>query len=234
MNSEDKFKRYWEIQAIEGKKWQESRYQNNGLVWGKEGGPTVEYATQYFKQQNVKRILVIGCGYGRECIYFADHDFHVVGIDMSAEGIRLAHEWLTQEYRDNVRFLIGNALDLEFSNDSFDAIFSHKVFHQFNQQDRSMMLNEMHRVLSPHGVFVLSDLSVSDPEFGIGVEVEKHTFEREKRAYRPIHFMDANSLQEFSAFELVDVREIDFWETHPGEKVEHKHVFLRVTGRKME
>jgi len=225
---------YWSVQSIEGKKWQEERYRHKGMVWGKEPGPTVDYAVNLFKKQGVMSVLVVGCGYGRECMYFADQGFHVTGIDFSVEGIKMANDWLSKEPKEQLTFVQGDALNLQFADGSFDAVFSHKVLHQFNRDDRKKMISEIHRVLKPKGIVVISDLSTSDPEYGDGVEIEPDMFERDKRAFRPLYFMSQRTLEEFEAFQIIESEEVDFWEIHPGEDYEHKHVFMRVSGSRVK
>lgn len=223
---------YWGIQSVEGKKWQEQRYRNNGMVWGREPGPTVEGAADVFVRRGCKKVLVIGCGYGREVMYLAQQGLQVIGMDFSHEGIKLAEQWREEEGVENVSFYQGDALDLQFPDGSFDAIFTHKVIHQFRAEDRQKMISEMHRVLKQDGIFVLSDLSKADPEFGEGEEIETNMFERSKRSYRPLYFLSHEMLHEFEPFKLLHVEEIDFWETHPGENYEHKHAFMQVIGKK--
>ncbi|WP_060859479.1 class I SAM-dependent methyltransferase [Paenibacillus riograndensis] len=231
MIKEGELEKYWEQQAVEGKRWQEKRYRNNGMVWGTEAGPTVEYAKNFFGEHKFKRILVVGCGYGRECIYFADNGYQVTGIDFSDEGIKLAKKWLEEQDR-NIIFEQGDALHLNFQDKSFDAVFTHKVFHQFRNSERTQMMREIHRVLKIGGGFFLSDLSTSDSEFGVGTEIEHNMFEREKRPFRPLYFIAKEHLEEFQIFSSIRTEELEYWETHPGENCEHKHAFMLVSGLK--
>lgn len=223
---------YWAQQKLLGKEWQEKRYRENKMVWGTDPGPTAPVAEVFFSQHRLRKLLVIGCGYGRECIYFARKGFEVTGVDTSLEGLKLAREWMTRERVMNIKFELGDALNLHYDEANFDGVFTHKVLHQFNREDRQAMMNEIHRVLRPGGLFFLSDLSVSDPEFGSGEEIESRTFERPHRPYRPIHFLSMDHLEEMEGFRLVHVEEVGHWEIHPGESTEHQHFFLQIIGQK--
>ncbi|OAB33783.1 class I SAM-dependent methyltransferase [Paenibacillus glacialis] len=223
---------YWEKQKDQGKQWQDERYRSHGMVWGREAGPTVPYAVKIFSRLHVKKVLVIGCGYGRECFYFKDQGFDVTGIDFSLEGIKLANEWLSESEGGTLKFLKGDALQLEFEDNEFDAIFTHKVIHQFNLADRKRMISEMDRVLKPNGVFILSDLSVEDPDCGRGRLIEPDTYIRPEKEFRPIHYLSESSMDIFSQFTVLGTVQFDEWENHPGENTAHKHVFMRVTGLK--
>lgn len=58
------------------------RFKSEGEVWGKEPSLSAKLAAEVFKQYNVKTILVPGCGYGRNCLYFTKLGFSVTGIDI--------------------------------------------------------------------------------------------------------------------------------------------------------
>lgn len=223
---------YWEKQKDEGRRWQEDRYRNHGMVWGTEPGPTVPYAVEVFKRLGVKKVLVIGCGYGRECFLFREKGFEVTGIDFSHEGIKLANDWLGTIGGDSLRFIQGDALQLNFADNEFDAIFTHKVIHQFNSDDRIRMVSEMYRVLKQNGVFVLSDLSIDDPDCGRGRLIEEDTYIRPEKEYRPIYYLSERSLSIFNSFMVFGTAHFDEWETHPGENTAHRHGFIRITGLK--
>jgi SAM-dependent methyltransferase len=224
-------KNYWDLQPYESKKWQENRYKRFGFVWGDEPGPTAKMAAQLFEEKGCKNILVVGCGYGRECVYFYEKGFKVTGIDLSEEGIKLAKHW-SQEKKLNIDFYVDSVLDMKHPNDGYDAVFSHKVFHQFRYKDRKKMIEECHQVLKDNGILFLSDLSVHDAEFGIGVEIERNMFERPHRPYRPIYFLSKDHLDEFDVFDIEEVKPFSYLESHPGESTEHEHHLLIIVGRK--
>lgn len=227
---------YWEVQQKKGKEWQEKRYRENKMVWGTDPGPTTITALSEFRKsnKNIKSVLVIGCGYGRECFYFHKNGLDVTGVDTSVEGIKLAVKWAEELNINNIRFKVDNALNLSFQSESFDGVFLHKVYHQFNEEARKQLLLEINRVLKKDGMLFLSDLSTKDPEFGKGIKIDERTYEKIDRPFRPIYHLSALNLEEFNTFSLIKTNEIDYFETHPGESTEHKHVFLEVIGKKSQ
>ena len=59
---------------------------------------------------------------------------------------------------DRVSFKEGDARELPFPDDSFDAVVTNLVWHNIPVRDRYELIREALRVLKPGGVFVFSDL----------------------------------------------------------------------------
>ncbi|MCJ7622303.1 MAG: methyltransferase domain-containing protein [Anaerolineaceae bacterium] len=100
------------------------------------------------------KVLDIGCGIGGPArTLAADFDCKVLGIDITEEYVRAAR-MLTKllHLSNNADFEIGDALNLRFSNESFDVVWNQSTFMNIN--DKTQMLNEIHRVLRKDGIFV--------------------------------------------------------------------------------
>jgi len=98
------------------------------------------------------KILDLGCGNGRLIELLKDRKIDYTGIDNSKELIGLA-----KGKYPNQKFLIGNALNLPFKNNSFDVIYSIAVFHHIpSKKLRLKFLKEARRVLKKDGKIVLT------------------------------------------------------------------------------
>jgi ubiquinone/menaquinone biosynthesis C-methylase UbiE len=98
------------------------------------------------------RVLDVACGTGEPGISLAGlvgDRGHVVGIDISAEPLKLAVERAQQRGLSNIEFRQGDAHDLPFADHSFDRISSRLGVMFFSDLDRAF--REMHRVLRPGG-----------------------------------------------------------------------------------
>ncbi len=58
----------------------------------------------------------------------------------------------------NVRFEHGNAVNLPFADESFDAVTSNYVYHNIKGRNTQKLLKETLRVLKKGGVFAIHDL----------------------------------------------------------------------------
>ncbi len=95
-------------------------------------------------------VLDLGCGSGRESIFLAKQGFKVWGIDISKEAIKKA-----QAKAEKVNFQIGNANEIPFENEFFNAVYSGWVLHFIPLEKPA---KEIYRVLKKGGVACLGFL----------------------------------------------------------------------------
>jgi len=102
-------------------------------------------------------ILDIGCGSGRTTIPLHKAGYRVIGVDITPEMIETARN-IAEAKNLKIDYRVGDATQLEFSNNTFEgAIFANNGWAQIPGKDnRQKALNEMHRVLKPSGVFILT------------------------------------------------------------------------------
>lgn len=69
-----------------------------------------------------KRVIDVGCGDGRIALGCAPYASEVVGVDPDPEAIRLARKKARELGAANVRFNVGVAQELPFSDEHFDVV----------------------------------------------------------------------------------------------------------------
>jgi sarcosine/dimethylglycine N-methyltransferase len=112
-------------------------------------------------------VLDVGSGVGGPARFIAaTYGCEVVGIDLS-EPFTEAARYLTERtgQAEKVRFETGNALELPFEKDCFDAVFLQHV--AMNIADRANLYAEIQRVLKPGGRFATYDIvrAVGEPHY---------------------------------------------------------------------
>ncbi len=96
-----------------------------------------------------KKVLEYGCGKGSHAFALARAGAEVVGIDISAEGIRQASARAHAEGLGNrLSFEVMNAEALSFSKDHFDLVCGSGILHHL---DLGAACGELVRVLKPTG-----------------------------------------------------------------------------------
>ncbi|MEZ4681300.1 MAG: methyltransferase domain-containing protein [Caldilineaceae bacterium] len=105
-------------------------------------------------------LLDCGCATGSITVGFADvvAPSQVIGVDISEAEIERARKRATEAAIKNVRFEVGNIYQLDFPDQSFDAIFSHNVLEHVGEPSRA--IKEMHRVLKPGGIIGVRDVDL--------------------------------------------------------------------------
>ncbi len=108
------------------------------------------------------RIVDIGCGRGLLANYLAltGPARRVTGIDKQAPRIRAARA--SMEGRENIRFLLRDALDLE--REEFDVIILSDMLHHLAPPAQEQLLGHCFRVLPAGGILLLEDVT-PDPKW---------------------------------------------------------------------
>ncbi|HEX8184617.1 MAG TPA: class I SAM-dependent methyltransferase, partial [Blastocatellia bacterium] len=81
-----------------------------------------------FDRFSGKRVLEIGCGTGTDLLQFARGGAYVTGIDLTPRSIEIARRRF-EVYGLKGEFAIGDAENLAFPDESFDAVYSFGVLH---------------------------------------------------------------------------------------------------------
>lgn len=103
-----------------------------------------------------RRALDVATGTGDLAIALADGGFReVIGLDFAPEMIAAAEE--KRLSRADLAFMVGDALDLPFPDDHFDAVTV--SFGLRNMRDYLAAITEMTRVVEPGGRFVCLELT---------------------------------------------------------------------------
>ncbi|HVW66437.1 MAG TPA: class I SAM-dependent methyltransferase [Candidatus Peribacteraceae bacterium] len=144
--------------------------------------PLTRSAVNVFAKKTVrqlkpgKRVLDLGCGYGKDSIYFARKGLNVTALDFSRVGTEhIRKEAKRLGYDIDVRY--GDlSKKLPFKNGSFDAVYAHLSLHYFDDRKTQEIFEEVRRVLKPGGFFFVKCKSVDDPLYGKGKEIGTDMF----------------------------------------------------------
>ena len=110
--------------------------------------------------------LDVGCGSGALAIACArgNPQGRFIGIDRWGKEYASFNKSLCEAnakaegVSSNTEFRQGNALKLDFADESFDAVTSNYVYHNIPSRDRQAILLETLRVLKKGGIFALHDI----------------------------------------------------------------------------
>lgn len=105
------------------------------------------------------RVLVIGCGAGREVFALVPQGCEVIGLDRSCAMLQQASTLERQAHGERSgRWHCGDAVCLPYRNESFESVvmLSQVIQHIPKRWRRQQALQEIRRVLKPQGYCILS------------------------------------------------------------------------------
>lgn len=116
---------------------------------------------QYFieiieKEENIEKVLDLGCGNGRLYGLLQDYKFDYLGADQSAELIKQAKQNFPE-----AEFKVADMLDTKLPKEHFDIIFSIAAFHHIpGKKLRKKAVQEMHHLLKKDGLLILTTWNI--------------------------------------------------------------------------
>jgi SAM-dependent methyltransferase len=111
-----------------------------------------------------KRVLEVGCGQGSTLNFLPGLGARVYGTDMSASSLARARDGSEElGYADRVELSIGDAEDLPFNDEFFDAVICLGVLH--HTSDTGKGVREIFRVLKPGGFAIVMLYRSGNPKW---------------------------------------------------------------------
>ena len=163
---------------------------------------TLDYAKNAYRHlQSQPRcmLLDIGCGDGRDSMYFSEQGVNVTAIDFSEEAIGK----LQTRFPD-INALVKDILHMDFPDTSFDAIYAHLSLHYFDDPTTDAVLCNIRRMMKHNGLFFIRCKSIHDPLYGKGREINEDMF----LFHHTRHFFSAEYMREkLRDFEILSLEE---------------------------
>lgn len=161
-------------------------WQQEGREWGLD--PRVTIRDHHYRLlvkdiivkiiKGRKRAIDLGCGTGFSSLYYAEAVRNLVGIDYVDSLIEYANKFLddkkyfkevTKKYsfdkkpilNRNLSFIVGDILDIKFSDDYFDVAITERVIVNLpNKRLQYKAILQVYRVLERNGIWVIAEASV--------------------------------------------------------------------------
>lgn len=103
---------------------------------------------------NCQSVIDVGCGAGRNIVYFLKNGYNVFGVDANAQAIDLVKELSARLAPQNPHqnFTVAAAEDMPFATAAFDLAICSAVLHFARNEDHfDAMVNSIWRVLKSGG-----------------------------------------------------------------------------------
>ena len=166
------------------------------------------------------KVIDLGCGSGRDCLFMAREGNEVTGLDISRRGIMAAQMWAREEGLD-VRFLVQDMLDGRQAEKTFDALLCVNVLEYVDARKRPRACHEIWRIATEGAYVGLMARSTEDTELGHGNDLGDNTWELIPGL--PVHFFTEREIKQLLPdFEALRMEVVTVQEPVPS-PVEHKY-----------
>lgn len=157
-------------------------------------------------KDRVNTILELGCGQGRDSLFFASKDIKVKALDYS----RFAIEQLSKRAKQTGLPIEASVYDttkpLPFNDDTFDAVYSHMLFSmKFSQEQLKFIFKEIRRVLRNDGFHFFSVRNHNDKFYGKGIKIDDEIYDINGFQIKFFTILEIENLSE--GFKILKIKE---------------------------
>lgn len=109
----------------------------------------IDQIKKKFGETTKVKILDVGCGGGFLSNALAESGFEVLGLDASAESLKVAK---AHDHTKSIEYILGDAYSLPFADKSLDVVTAMDFLEHV--EDPEKVVKEISRVLKPNGLFI--------------------------------------------------------------------------------
>ena len=133
-----------------------------GTLYGLDHQIFLDYLQRTVKASADLRVLDYGCGTGALGLALAERGLRVSGFDLSDRGIEIAQRAaVLSGLAERCHFVVANAQDLPFADNSFDFVVAKAVLHHTIKYPGTE--RELYRILKPGGKAIFFEGAASNP-----------------------------------------------------------------------
>ncbi len=188
----------------------EKNFSNKPEMFGLEPSVAAVKSFKLFKEANIKKIVELGAGLGRDTIFFAQKSIHVKALDYSPAAIKIINE--KAEKNNLLNFVSTQIFDirkkLPFNNNSVEACFSHMLYCMaLSESDLKNLNSEIYRILKPGGINIYTARHTDDADYKNGTHIDEDLYENDGFI---IHFFSKDKVKQISeGFEILDIEKFE-------------------------
>jgi len=151
----------------------EERYERSGYYWGTNPSLSCYRVLQILPPDRPLRLLDIGCGEGRNAVFFARNGYQVTAFDTSARGIEKTKQ-LAADAGVKVEAFVADINEFRL-NESYDVLFSTGVLQYVPPEQRTDLFANYRTYTKSGGLNVFS-VFVKKPFIEKAPDAEKSAF----------------------------------------------------------
>lgn len=177
--------------------------------FGRDPSPFAIKVMPYAKRLDVKDILELGCGQGRDTIYFAKNGFNLTAVDLSRKAIEdLEQKSIALKATGTIEARVMDMRNpLNFGR-FFDMAYSNLALHYFDDESTRQIFHNIYGVLRPKGILAFEVKSVNDVDYGKGDKIGDNFFDKDNHVR---HFFSDSYIEELlRKFRIIYKEEVQY------------------------
>ena len=160
----------------------EKNFLSKPEMFGLEPSKAAINTLKIFKEENIKKVVELGAGLGRDTIFFAKNSIHVSALDYSPAAIKIVNKKVSENNLSN--FISTKIFDvrkkLPFEDNSIEACFSHMLYCMALSTTELKYLNsEICRILKSGGVNIYTVRHTGDGDYKNGIHIGEDLYEND-------------------------------------------------------
>jgi len=188
----------------------EASFLSKPEMFGLEPSVAAIKALKTFQEKNIKNIVELGAGLGRDTVFFANNFIHVEALDYSKTSIESITSKSKKLKLDN--YIKTKFFDirkkLPFEDNSIDGCFSHMLYCMaLSNLDLENLNNEICRVLKPGGINIYTVRHTDDGDYKNGTHIGEDLYENDGFI---VHFFSKDKVNQLSkGFDILDIEKFE-------------------------
>jgi len=132
------------------------KYSEKDYYWGKNPSFTAKKLIEILSKINLtgKKLIDLGCGEGRDAIFFAKKGFEVLAIDISEQGLKKVEKYANEE-KIKIKTLKKNIIAYRLDK-KYDIIISTGVLHYLPPEQRFETFQNYKKFTNKRGINAFS------------------------------------------------------------------------------
>lgn len=152
-----------------------------------------------------KTMIELGCGNGRDAIFFAKNKINVIAIDQSQDVINNLKNKISYK---NIEFISDDFIKTKILQEGeYDYVYSRFTIHSISEEQEDILLDKVYNILKEKGMFFIEVRSVKDDIYGLGKKVGKNTYMYNKHTRRFIVLEELIKKLKSVGFEIIIANE---------------------------
>jgi len=184
----------------------ESTYSQEPNLYGELPSLAARRATQQFKAYDVREIIELGCGHGRDTLFFAQCGLTVHALDYSRKAIdTLKRTSLASGFSKSITPLCHDVRNpLPFDSETIEGSYSHMLYSMaLTTTQLKSLSKEVKRILKPNGLNIFTVRTNEDPHYARGIARGDDMYENEGFIVR---FFDPEKVQSLAeGYEIIGI-----------------------------